>query len=284
MRGKSKAADKSVRPTRETIPLAFASTKELIWAVRNGNFSSGLAFVYYTGDSVWSTTDAATVIINESISIGVNPTSSMQNCDPWCEINPNSFQTVGTFNVYNNTSDKPIYFNPTSLSIGTYGITNQIFADVIVNSDSTITINNVVTTLTVRDLSIPVQYMTDTRFNACDPIVHIFSNYGLLIDGTGNPVEYGLLQFNGQDRFDMREGVYFNIVQPEQHHTITPKDGVNCYSFALYPEQHQPSGTSNLSRITQTTLILTFNDITASSGLPSLEYFNGNNQLYIFAF
>ena len=91
------------------------------------------------------------------------------------------------------------------------------------------------------------------------------------------------MQFNGHDRFDRREGLYFNYVQPEQHHENTPKDGINVYSFALYPEQHQPSGTSNLSRIESSQLTLWFADVTFSDGLPDLHYFNDNNQLYIFA-
>jgi hypothetical protein len=45
-------------------------------------------------------------------------------------------------------------------------------------------------------------------------------------------------------------------VQPYQHHTNVPQVGINVYSFALSPEQHQPSGTCNLSRIDNTTLQL----------------------------
>ena len=64
-----------------------------------------------------------------------------------------------------------------------------------------------------------------------------------------NPVHKANLQLNGQDRFAIREGEYFNTVQPFQHHTRTPDTGINVYSFALRPEEHQPSGTCNFSRI-----------------------------------
>lgn len=74
-------------------------------------------------------------------------------------------------------------------------------------------------------------------------------NYGLYIDGTSNPVANGNIQLNGQDRFTVREGAYFNYVQPYQHHTNTPADGINLYSFSLNPEELQPSGTCNFSRI-----------------------------------
>ena len=72
-----------------------------------------------------------------------------------------------------------------------------------------------------------------------------------------NPVEVAKIQLNGQDRFDEREGRYFDKVQPWQHHTRTPSTGVNVYSFALKPEEHQPSGTCNFSRIDKATLNLT---------------------------
>lgn len=65
------------------------------------------------------------------------------------------------------------------------------------------------------------------------------------------------LQLNGQDRFSTREGAYFNLVQPYQHHTRIPDTGIYVYSFALNPEQHQPSGTVNMSRIDNATLQLT---------------------------
>jgi hypothetical protein len=98
-------------------------------------------------------------------------------------------------------------------------------------------------------------------------------NFGdLLNDGTGlkawasdlrvfdrgeNPVSVAKLQLNGHDRFAEREGRYFNLVQPFQHHENVPATGINVYSFALKPEEHQPSGTCNFSRIDNATLHLT---------------------------
>jgi len=71
-----------------------------------------------------------------------------------------------------------------------------------------------------------------------------------------NPVVTAKLQLNGQDRFSEREGTYFDLVQPFQHHTRNPDTGINVYSFALRPEEHQPSGTCNMSRIDNATLQL----------------------------
>ena len=78
--------------------------------------------------------------------------------------------------------------------------------------------------------------------------------------GTGvNPVETGKLILNGNDRFSQRDGNYFNLVQPFQHHENVPNNkGINVYSFALKPEEHQPSGTLNMSRIDTATLDLSY--------------------------
>ena len=77
-----------------------------------------------------------------------------------------------------------------------------------------------------------------------------------------NPVVTAKLQLNGQDRFSEREGTYFDVVQPFQHHTRAPDAGINCYSFALRPEEHQPSGSCNFSRIDNATLQLVLSSAT----------------------
>ena len=69
-----------------------------------------------------------------------------------------------------------------------------------------------------------------------------------------------LLQLNGHDRFKRRDGKYFTTVQRYQHHSgsgngpATP----HVYSFALKPEEHQPSGTCNFSRIDNAVLNLNY--------------------------
>ena len=76
------------------------------------------------------------------------------------------------------------------------------------------------------------------------------------------------LQINGQDRLDRRYGDYFHTVQPLQHHTgagpgwygpdWSEQPDIYCYSFALRPEEHQPSGTCNFSRIDTATIVMNF--------------------------
>jgi len=79
-----------------------------------------------------------------------------------------------------------------------------------------------------------------------------------------NPVVTAKLQLNGQDRFSEREGSYFDMVQPFQHHTRAPDSGINVYSFAMRPEEHQPSGSCNFSRIDNAVLQLVLSSGTVS--------------------
>ena len=77
--------------------------------------------------------------------------------------------------------------------------------------------------------------------------------------GPSNPVKTAKLVLNGNDRFYERPGRYFNLIQPYQHHENIPANaGINVYSFSLKPEEHQPSGTLNMSRIDTAVLNLDF--------------------------
>ena len=89
----------------------------------------------------------------------------------------------------------------------------------------------------------------------------------------GNPTAVAKIQLNGQDRFSEREGSYFNFVQPYQHHTATPSTGINVYSFALKPEDLQPSGSCNMSRIDNAVLNLT---LTPSTFQTAAQYLDGS--------
>eukprot|EP00798_Chlamydomonas_sp_ICE-L_P019672 gene19672-biopygen28499 len=75
-----------------------------------------------------------------------------------------------------------------------------------------------------------------------------------------NPTVLAKLLLNGHDRFSERPGDYFNWVQPYQHHQNVPSTGINVYSFSLKPEEHQPSGSCNFSRIDNATLQLTLSN------------------------
>ena len=89
--------------------------------------------------------------------------------------------------------------------------------------------------------------------------------------GGADLVKKAVLQLNGHDRFREREGTYFRVTQQYQHHTGSvnilaacngvdedqnKNNGIYLYSFAINPEEHQPSGTCNFSRIDNAVLTL----------------------------
>jgi len=81
-----------------------------------------------------------------------------------------------------------------------------------------------------------------------------------------NPITSAKLVLNGNDRFSLRPGSYFNLIQPYQHHENIPANpGINVYSFALKPEEHQPSGTLNMSRIDTAVLNIDVNNTYATN-------------------
>ena len=76
-------------------------------------------------------------------------------------------------------------------------------------------------------------------------------------EGGDNPISTAKIQLNGHDRFAEMDGRYFNLVQPYATHENIPSCGINVYSFGLKPEEHQPSGTCNFSRIDAANLNIT---------------------------
>ena len=84
------------------------------------------------------------------------------------------------------------------------------------------------------------------------------------------------LKLNGHDRFAARHPLYFTRAQVHQHHTgnggTTVPDSIAVYSFALKPEEHQPSGTCNFSRIDNARL----DSNIAGGGTPNLNIYAVN--------
>lgn len=85
------------------------------------------------------------------------------------------------------------------------------------------------------------------------------------------------LQLNGQDRMQPLPAKYFNAVQPFQHHTGEHQSGVYMYSFAIKPEEHQPSGTCNFSRIDTATLVFS---VDGSVPINNLDVNNYDIRVY----
>ena len=107
------------------------------------------------------------------------------------------------------------------------------------------------------------------------------------------------IKLNGHDRFSARPLTYFTRYQVNQYHSGTGgmlpaasisklADSIAVYSFALKPEEHQPSGTCNFSRIDNAQLVnhsaittsnlniyaVNYNVLRIMSGMGGLAYSN----------
>ena len=78
-----------------------------------------------------------------------------------------------------------------------------------------------------------------------------YSSTGIFETGIRSDLlQDALVQLDGYDRFDRRDAGYFRLVQPYYHHTAIPNNlFIYNYCFALRPEELQPSGSLNASRI-----------------------------------
>jgi len=110
-------------------------------------------------------------------------------------------------------------------------------------------------------------------------------NFSASLPGTPTPsnavdlMADAKILLNGHDRFQIRPQTYFRLVQPYQHHTRIPDKHIYVYSFGLRPEEHQPSGTCNFSRIDNAQLVF---DLTNIANLNNVSA-GDTGQISIFA-
>jgi hypothetical protein len=91
----------------------------------------------------------------------------------------------------------------------------------------------------------------------------VFNYSSLQLNEAGRPYDLildALIKFDGFDRFHKRDISYFRLVQPWQYHTTVPDDFIYLYSFSINPEDSQPSGSFNASRLDSLVLTLTMNN------------------------
>ena len=169
-------------------------------------------------------------------------------------------------------------------SIATAADIHALFGNCIVTrnnltiSDITILASTILTATNISAAQLPAaqQFIEAVGYT----IINHF-NYGNNLDGSDNPVYDAKLQLNGHDRFQDRDGYYFNYVQPYQHFTHTPADGINVYSFALKAEDHQPTGSCNFSRIDNATLNVSvgYNNTNVNSSMYTANYLQGSSSV-----
>ena len=83
------------------------------------------------------------------------------------------------------------------------------------------------------------------------------------------------LIFNGVDRFSEEDSYFFTNLQSYKYHSNVGLRGTYKYSFAVNPEDQQPSGTCNMSRIANTELVI----YSVNQSHPAIRQYN----VYIYA-
>ena len=224
--------------------------KFLVWASHLEKYTSRTNYVVYGSDweaardkfakHIWLSTRTDLSGNVAGWYINTNTTSSQEIISP---------DGLAFFEEKNMVKAQLVFSN--------FGENELVSIDNVVLLENNVTMNDMsqdISTLVANlDPNNSLQHM-ETYLTSVGVTVQDHFNYGNYIDSTNNPVCNAKLQLNGSDRFQERDGYYFNYVQPFQHFSNTPSDGINVYSFALKPEDHQPSGTCNFSRIDNATL------------------------------
>jgi hypothetical protein len=267
----------SITSTNTRTRLSFNHPcKFILWNVQLGRYTSGLRFLGYNAESAAATQLLAT----KRFILG------------WCDIGSNNI-------LLNSDGTVKPKASLTGAYLAYFTAAKALVVDVFIFDVDNVTITGALLPIDVASLDAATFENSAAGRNtlatvasnqgaaAFDYVVYQWDNYGLQLDRSENPTQTGLLQLNGHDRFNVREGDYFNYVQPYQCFSNTPSDGVNVYSFALTPEEHQPSGTCNFSRIDNATLALSLGraaGVTNTGGTFSSVYLAQNSNLNIYAF
>ena len=278
----------SLTQTTNKIRLNFNHPcKYLIWAPHLDRYNTRNAWVSYASDGNWATANdvfakllfiatckGLTSVTSPSgvYTVSVDPSASTAAGDlftPDADAfyagaqNQTIASLLGKIDVklvrQDNPGAPPLGGPPITPAIISQGQTSAGLLQDLLNN-CVVVQNNLTMQDISRKLSDLVALLNPTSVSASMVLslnqVHVidYTNYGNFLDGSDNPVYSAKLQLNGHDRFQQRDGHYFNYVQPMQHFSNTPADGINVYSFALKAEDHQPSGTCNFSRIDNATL------------------------------
>jgi hypothetical protein len=104
----------------------------------------------------------------------------------------------------------------------------------------------------MSNVVVPITYATGAPMQLFPSIQASPSQWtedGYVAGTSYGPLAQFKLLINGQDRMKINSGKYYNQMQSFNHHSGNPYPGIYSYSFALKPEEHQPSGTCNFSRV-----------------------------------
>jgi hypothetical protein len=200
----------------------------------------------------------------DSVTVGNTNTIRLSYNHPvkeliWCYTNPNYPGTITN----------------TSTGVGTNLNSMWNFSSNCANVNVT---SNLASFVTSNNYVIPHHIGTPHIYtNGALPASNVFWTEDFLPQAGINevgPLDSFKLILNGQDRFAAQSGKYFNQVQPFYYHSGNPYPGIYAYSFGLQPEEHQPTGTCNFSRIdnAQVTPVIKVGSTTTQQRMFAVNY------------
>lgn len=259
--------DINIKKKSERVLLNFKNpSKELVWIFRNSNYIDNNKFLCYTHDKKnWNKTikkfsknlilSSILLLDNENSPFDEHAIEQDNNLN-WENFENSNFVNTnsnGKINVINK-SNKILWLNNKSLYIsGNNNDENNLIEKISANIFATtneniyVEINN--TDISINDISIPLKFYNDERIIKESVIINDPLNYGLLLNGELDIMKNANIDYNDRERITKKNNNFFNLIQPYTHHKKIPNNGVYMYSFSIYPEKHQPSGTSNMTKI-----------------------------------
>jgi hypothetical protein len=112
-------------------------------------------------------------------------------------------------------------------------------------------------------------YLRDTNnndyFNYTDSYVYL--NNKLI---GSSLVKQETIKLNSRDRLSKRSYSYFNYLQPYQSFPHAVNEGINVYSFSIFPDKYQVSGSCNMSQIDNIQLDLTLQNIISNKNIAKI--------------
>ena len=118
------------------------------------------------------------------------------------------------------------------------------------------------------------EFISDIRFKYLDVNTN-YENAQYMFGDYFSIMKSAKIMLNNHDRFSEEAYGFFEDLHLYKYHSGRGLPGLYMYSFALKPEEFQPSGTCNMSRITSQQLVL---DIYGENTSPTHKY-----NLYLYA-
>lgn len=227
--------------------------KELIWVTRQTANETVNQWCNYTSGTA---SDTAVSVSNFEPAEGAATTATTANTSDNITDNGHSLIAGNKIKVLALTTTTALTVGIVYYVVATTGTTFQVS---LTSGGAAITQNGGGAGTVSYSLITPVNLAAITT-------AKYFQTGGAVPSAAVNPTASAKLKLNGHDRFASRNGKYFNLEQTCKHHSAVPvSPGINVYSFALKPEEHQPSGTCNFSRIDNAQLMVTTNTLTAAN-------------------